>query len=65
LPEVAGDAALLINPENSGEITAAMQAILVDGSLRSHLQQAGLARASQFSWAKTGQTTAGVLKQYL
>lgn len=65
LPEVAGDAALLINPENSGEITAAMQAILVDGSLRSRLRQAGLMRASQFSWQKTGQATAAVLQQYL
>ena len=65
LPEVAGDAALLINPENLGEITAAMQAILGDGSLRSHLRQAGLDRANQFRWKKTGQATAAVLEKYL
>ena len=65
LPEVAGDAAILINPENSAEITAAMQAILVDGSLRSHLRQAGLNQSSQFSWEKTGQSTAAVLEKYL
>jgi len=65
LPEVAGDAALLINPENLGEITTAMQAILVDGSLRSPLRQAGLHRANQFSWKKTGQATAAVLEKYL
>jgi len=65
LPEVAGDATLLINPENVAEITAAMQAILTDGQLRSRLRQAGIARASQFSWEKTGKLTADFLQKYL
>jgi glycosyltransferase involved in cell wall biosynthesis len=65
LPEVAGDATLLINPENVAEITAAMQAILTDGLLRSRLRQAGIARASQFSWEKTGKLTADFLQKYL
>jgi len=65
LPEVAGDATLLINPENVAEITAAMQAILTDAPLRSHLRQAGIARASQFSWSKTGKLTADLLQKYL
>jgi len=65
LPEVAGDAAILINPYNVGEITEAMQVIADNSELRSHLRQAGLARASQFSWAKTGDATVKVLQQYL
>jgi glycosyltransferase involved in cell wall biosynthesis len=65
LPEVAGDATLLINPENVAEITAAMQAILTDAPLRSRLRQAGIARASQFSWSKTGKLTADFLQKYL
>ncbi|MDZ7962347.1 MAG: glycosyltransferase family 1 protein [Aulosira sp. DedQUE10] len=65
LPEVAGDAAILINPYNTEEITAAMQAIANDSSLRSHLSTQGIARANQFSWEKTGLATAEVLSRYL
>jgi glycosyltransferase involved in cell wall biosynthesis len=65
LPEVAGDAAILINPYNSGEITAAMQAIINDSELRKQLSEKGLKRANQFSWEKTGKATVEVLKQYL
>lgn len=65
LPEVAGDAALLVNPYNTGEITAAMQAIVSDSKLRSHLSMHGLARASQFSWTKTGLATVEVLSRFL
>ncbi|WP_242063159.1 glycosyltransferase family 4 protein [Nostoc sp. FACHB-892] len=64
LPEVAGDAAILINPYNTGEITEAMQAIATDSVLRSRLRTLGLNRASQFSWTKTGLATTEVLKQY-
>ncbi len=65
LPEVAGDAALLVNPYNIGEISEAMQSVATDSVLRSRLRTLGLNRASQFSWAKTGQATVEVLQQYL
>lgn len=65
LPEVAGDAAILVNPYNVGEIADAMQASATDSALRSRLRSLGLARASHFSWAKTGQATAEVLEQYI
>jgi glycosyltransferase involved in cell wall biosynthesis len=65
LPEVAKDAALLVDPYNTAEITAAMQAITTESGLRSHLAQLSLARANNFSWAKTGQATAEVLSRYL
>lgn len=65
LPEVAGDAALLINPYNTGEITAAMKAITSDSELRSHLSTLSLNQASKFSWEKTGIATAEVLQKYL
>ncbi len=61
LPEVAGDAAILINPYNPQEITAAMAAVATDAQMRSHLRMAGLARASEFSWQKTGQATVEIL----
>ncbi len=65
LPEVAGDAAILINPYNPGEITAAMQAIINDSETRKQLSEKGLKRANQFSWEKTGLATVEVLKKYL
>lgn len=65
LPEVAGDAAILINPYNTGEITAAMEAIATDNNLRSRLSHLSLARASEFSWEKTGKATVKVLSNYL
>jgi len=65
LPEVAGDAAILINPYNTGEITAAMQTIINDSETRKQLSEKGLKRANQFSWEKTGLATVEVLRKYL
>jgi glycosyltransferase involved in cell wall biosynthesis len=65
MPEVAGDAALLVNPDNIGEIATAMQAIATDSKLRSNLKTASLARADRFSWSKTGIATANILQKYL
>ena len=65
LPEVTGDAAILINPYNTGEITAAMEAIARDNNLRSHLSTLSIARASQFSWEKTGKATSEILAKYI
>ncbi|RAM48499.1 MAG: glycosyltransferase family 1 protein [Hapalosiphonaceae cyanobacterium JJU2] len=65
LPEVAGDAAILINPYNIGEITEAMDKIATDTQLRDRLSLASINRANQFSWQKTGLATAEVLKNFM
>ncbi|BAT51471.1 group 1 glycosyl transferase [Nostoc sp. NIES-3756] len=65
LPEVAGDAAILINPYNTAEITDAMQQLATDTQLRSQLSIKGIDRANQFSWEKTGQATVEVLSRFL
>ncbi|MEH1822518.1 MAG: glycosyltransferase family 1 protein [Nostoc sp.] len=65
LPEVAGDAAILIDPYNTGEITEAMQAVATDSVLRSRLSDQGITHSQQFSWEKTGKATAKVLSRYL
>ncbi|MGQ4649213.1 glycosyltransferase [Lyngbya aestuarii] len=65
LPEVTGEAALLINPYNGNEITAAMQAVVTDSALAARLRTLSLKQASQFSWVKTGQDTVEVLKRFL
>jgi glycosyltransferase involved in cell wall biosynthesis len=51
MPEVAGDAALLVDPTSVEQIAAAMERIVSDTSLRWQLREKGLARAAQFSWA--------------
>ena len=53
LTEVAGDAALLVDPTSVAQIAAAIEQIVSDTSLRWELREKGLARAAQFSWAST------------
>ncbi|MGC1219277.1 MAG: glycosyltransferase family 1 protein [Phormidesmis sp.] len=65
LPEVVGDAALLIDPYDSESIAAAMNQVCHDSSLREQLSTAGLARAQSFSWQATGQATVEVLSHVL
>jgi glycosyltransferase involved in cell wall biosynthesis len=65
LPEVAGDAAILVDPYNTQELAAAMTLLIDDAGLRSHLQELGLKRAAQFSWMNTGQKTVEVLQSYV
>lgn len=65
LPEVTGDAAILINPYNTNEISDAMQQIATNQQLHSHLSSLGLKRAKEFSWEKTGKATVEVLSRYL
>ena len=50
LPEVVGNAALMVNPENIFEISRALQRVLTDQSLRARLEAAGLEQARRFSW---------------
>lgn len=65
LPEAAGDAAILVNPYNVGEITEAMQTLANDESLQMRLREAGFVRCKLFSWEKTGEATAAVLRRFL
>lgn len=53
LPEVAGEAAILINPKDKKEITAAMEKILLSSELRIKMSQSGIIQAKKFSWEKT------------
>lgn len=53
IPEVAGDAALLIDPLSEGEITGGLHALLTDEALRIRLISAGAARAASYPWSRT------------
>jgi glycosyltransferase involved in cell wall biosynthesis len=53
LPEVVGDAALMIDPYDAAAIADAMKRVLTDTDLRVDLQGRGLARAREFSWERS------------
>lgn len=53
MPEVAGDAALLVDPFSVDSITQALTRIHRDTALRASLSEAGKARCSAFSWDRT------------
>jgi glycosyltransferase involved in cell wall biosynthesis len=57
LPEVGGDAALYFTPGDVGELSESMQKVLSDENLRQQLEQAGVVRASQFTWRRCAEQT--------
>lgn len=63
MPEIAGDAAVLVDPLDEAAITSAILAVLTDPALAESLRNRGAARASAFSWDRTAQTILDVLRQ--
>ena len=53
LPEVAGGAALLVNPESVEEIASAVRRLLSDSSLQDSLRTKGYEQAAKFTWERT------------
>jgi glycosyltransferase involved in cell wall biosynthesis len=53
MPEVAGDAALLVDPTSIEQIARAMEQVVDDTLLRQRLRERARARAAQFSWARS------------
>ena len=50
LPEVVGNAAVLVNPENVFEIMRALRRVLMDQALRERMKERGYQQAAKFSW---------------
>ncbi|HEY64609.1 MAG TPA: glycosyltransferase family 4 protein [Caldilineae bacterium] len=63
LPEVVGDAGLLVDPNNWEELAVALWRVLTDEQLANELRQKGLQRASLFSWERAAQETLAVYRQ--
>ena len=57
LPEVAGDAALLFDPDDPGAIARAIERLLADRSEAERLRDAGRARAARFTWSRAAELT--------
>jgi glycosyltransferase involved in cell wall biosynthesis len=65
LPEVCGDAALLVDPTKVDEIAGALVRVARDTRLREDLKTRGKTRASQFTWAKAVERTWSVYGELL
>jgi glycosyltransferase involved in cell wall biosynthesis len=61
LPEVAGDAALLVHPDDVDGMASCINELLGDDALRTRLAGMGLARAAAFTWERTARATAAAL----
>lgn len=65
LPEVAGGAALLVDPLSIDEIAAGIKRICEDHVLRRELRAAGLQRSADFSWDRVAERVSHVLKDVI
>jgi glycosyltransferase involved in cell wall biosynthesis len=61
LPEVVGDAGLLVNPDDPSSIADALRRVLMDSALSADLRRRGLDRARAFSWAESARQTLAVV----
>ena len=65
LPEVTGDAAVLVNPVDIGQLGEAIEALDNNSKLREELSAKALVQAGRFSWKKTADATIEVYKEVL
>jgi glycosyltransferase involved in cell wall biosynthesis len=65
LPEVAGDAAILISPNDTRGLADAIGEVLANSSLAAELRAKGLQRARQFTWERTAAETVDVYRTVL
>ena len=62
LPEVAGDAALLVDPHDESDLARALLAALTDDALRAGLIERGSRRVASFTWGRCARETLAVLE---
>lgn len=65
LPEVVGDAGILVDPFDVGAIADAIERLLSDEKLRADLSKKGLERAKEFSWISTARQTLRVFENVM
>ncbi len=62
LPEIGGDAAEYCNPEDTDDITRAIEKVLTDKKLRKDMVAKGYQQVKKFNWEKTAEETLAVLE---
>ncbi len=65
MPEVGGEAALYVNPQDPADIAQGVVQAVEDSALRAALVQKGLVRASEFTWRRTAEATLAVYEEVL
>ncbi len=65
LPEVVGDAGLLVDPTSPQDLADALARVLTDSELAAQMHRRGLARAGEFSWARAAHQTMAVYERVL
>jgi glycosyltransferase involved in cell wall biosynthesis len=65
MSEVAGDAAILVSPDNEFEVERALELLLDETKVRTELSEKGLIRAKSFSWQKAAALTMGIYEELL
>jgi len=63
LPEVAGDAAVLVDPDDADALAEALRRLLGDDGLRRDLRARGFERSKHFTWERTADAVAGVFER--
>jgi len=65
LPEVLGDAALLVDPEDDRAVAQAIESVLTKPELRERLREAGFARVRRYTWQACAERTLDVYRDVL
>lgn len=63
IPEVAGDAAMLVDPASAGELAGALAMVLDSDAVRRELVEKGFRRAAEFNWERTARETRKIYEQ--
>ena len=63
VPEIGGDAALIVDPDNVREMSEAIYRIIIDEKLKETLIKKGYERVRKFTWEKTAQETLKVFRE--
>jgi len=64
-PEVAGDAAILVDPYDPMAIADAIRKVLTDETLRRQLRERGFARVRRFSWQRCAKETLALFESVM
>ena len=62
LPEVVGDAGIMVNPTDTDAIAAGLRQLVENTELRGKLSGAGIERSKQFTWEKAAEKTLAALR---
>jgi len=62
LPEVVGDAGVLVDPNSTGSIADGLLELITNKQLQKELSEKGLLRAKQFTWAETSRKTLAIIE---